>query len=94
LNLRQDIFRGKVPAKGVALWWLGQSSFILKGPDGTVLAIDPYLSNACKAVGANADINMDRMVPVLLAPRELVGIDAYLLTHGHEDHLDPQTLQP
>lgn len=83
-----------MPAKSVALWWLGQSSFILKSPGGKVLAMDPYLSNACKAVGAKSGIDMDRMIPAPLAPRELVGIDAYLLTHGHEDHLDPDTLKP
>jgi len=28
------------------------------------------------------------MVPTVLTPAELVGIDLYVMTHGHEDHLD------
>ncbi len=37
---------------------------------------------------------MDRMVPPLLAPADLVGVDAIYLTHSHGDHLDPDTLLP
>jgi len=39
-------------------------------------------------------VNMDRMVPPPLAPRDLVGIDGYIITHSHQDHLDPETLLP
>jgi len=94
MSLRGEISDCRVRAGSLALWWLGQSGYILKSPGGRVLAIDPYLSNACKALGAGAGINMDRMIPIPLHPRELVGIDAYLLTHGHEDHLDPETILP
>jgi L-ascorbate 6-phosphate lactonase len=74
---------------------LGQNGWILKSPRGKVVTIDPYLTNACKAVGAAAGLDFDRLVPAPLAPRELAGlVDAYIMTHGHEDHLDPQTLQP
>jgi L-ascorbate metabolism protein UlaG (beta-lactamase superfamily) len=94
VKLRNKIGRQKVPKGSIALWWLGQSGFICKSPGGSLLAIDPYLSNACKAVGDKVGINMDRMVPPPLHPRELVGIDAYVMTHSHEDHLDPDTLHP
>ena len=94
MKLRSKIDRCRVRGGTVALWRLGQSGFILKSPGGVVLAIDPYLSNACKALGAGAGIDMDRMVPIPLRPRELVVVDAYLLTHGHEDHLDPETVLP
>jgi L-ascorbate 6-phosphate lactonase len=94
MKLRQHIQKHKVPSGKVALWWLGQNGWILKSPAGNIITIDPYLTNACKAVGAAAGINMDRLVPPPLAPRDLVGVDAYVMTHGHEDHLDPQTLLP
>ena len=68
MKLHDAIFRYRVPKKSIALWWLGQSSYICKSPGGTIVAIDPYLSNACKAIGRKVGINMDRMVPVLLAP--------------------------
>jgi L-ascorbate 6-phosphate lactonase len=94
MNLRQQISTQRVSTGRVALWWLGQNGWIVKSPTGKIVAIDPYLTNACKAVGSTAGINMDRMVPPVLAPRDLVGVDVYAMTHGHEDHLDPETLQP
>lgn len=94
MKLHNQILNYKVPSRSVGLWWLGQSGFILKSPGGTVLALDPYLSDACKAIGVRAGIKMNRLVPIPMAPAELTGIDAYVITHGHEDHLDPQTLVP
>jgi L-ascorbate 6-phosphate lactonase len=94
MKLRQQIHQHKVPARKVALWWLGQNGWILKSPAGKIIAIDPYLTNACKAIGAAADFNMDRLVAPPMAPGDLAGVDAYIMTHGHEDHLDPKTLLP
>ena len=37
-------------------------------------------------------MNLDRLVPPPLSPRELVGVDLYAMTHSHGDHLDPETL--
>ena len=61
-------------------------------PAGKLAALDPYLTNSCKALGAQLGFDMDRQVPPPLSPRNLVGIDLYLLTHSHQDHLDPETL--
>jgi L-ascorbate 6-phosphate lactonase len=83
-----------VPAGSIALWWLGQASFLIKTPGGQLAALDPYLSNSCKALGAQAGFNMDRLVPPPIPASELAGIDAYLMTHSHQDHLDPETLRP
>jgi len=85
---------GTVPPGSIGICWLGQSSYLVHSPDGTVVALDPYLSNACKALGDRVGIDMDRKFPPPLASSELVGIDGYLLTHGHEDHLDPETVMP
>jgi L-ascorbate 6-phosphate lactonase len=93
LTLRQ-IRAHRVPPAGVTLWWLGQASFILKSPAGKVVALDPYLSNSCKAIGDQHGFRMDRLTPPPIAARELAGVDAYLLTHSHQDHLDPETLAP
>jgi L-ascorbate 6-phosphate lactonase len=59
----------QVPERSIGICWLGQSSYILKSPSGTVLALDPYLSNACKALGEKAGINMDRKFPPRLRRR-------------------------
>ena len=84
----------EVPERSIGICWLGQSSYLLKSPSGTILALDPYLSNACKTLGEKAGINMDRKFPPPLEPADLAGIDGCLLTHGHEDHLDPETIVP
>lgn len=90
----EQIRRFKVPAGSLTMWWLGQIGFIVKSPQGTIIAIDPYLSNSCKAVGDQCGFDMDRMVPPPISPADLVGIDAYAITHSHQDHLDPETLGP
>lgn len=83
-----------VAAGHITLWWLGQSGFLLKGPGGTVLAIDPYLSDACAKIGEEAGIDMRRLVPAPMDAQELAGLDGILLTHSHPDHCDPETLGP
>ena len=83
-----------VPEGSLTLWWLGQAGFVVKSPGGKIAAIDPYLSNSCKAIGDSLGFDMDRLVPPPMLPADLVGIDAYALTHTHQDHLDPETLLP
>ena len=84
----------RVPIEHVTRWWLGQSGFGIKGPGGTVLTIDPYLSDSCAKIGEEVGIDMRRRVPPPLDARELAGFDAILLTHSHQDHCDPETLGP
>ncbi|MDE3067452.1 MAG: MBL fold metallo-hydrolase [Verrucomicrobiota bacterium] len=82
----------QTPPGAITLWWLGQAGFILGSPSGKTVVLDPYLTNSCKAIGVAAGFDMDRLAPPPLAPSELAGMDAYLLTHSHQDHLDPETL--
>ncbi len=89
----EDIKQTSVLAGSVALWATGQSGFLIKSPGGTVLALDPYLTDSCQAVGLEYGFDFTRLTPSPIAPAELVGlIDGYLLTHTHGDHLDPETL--
>jgi L-ascorbate 6-phosphate lactonase len=80
------------PEGCITLWWLGQSGFIIKSPAGKLAALDPYLTNSCKALGEQLGFDMDRQTPSPLSPKDLADIDLYLLTHSHQDHLDPETL--
>jgi len=91
LSLAQ-LRRHRVPDGSLTLWWLGQAGYLIKSPAGTLVALDPYLSNSCKSLGDQLGFDMDRLVPPPLAPADLVGIDLYALTHSHGDHLDPETL--
>jgi L-ascorbate 6-phosphate lactonase len=84
----------RVPRRSVAIWWLGQAGFIVKTPKGKIIALDPYLSNSCAAIGATHGFRMERQVPPPMNPKDLVGIDLYLMTHSHQDHLDPKTIGP
>ncbi|MFH1613557.1 MAG: MBL fold metallo-hydrolase [Planctomycetota bacterium] len=83
-----------VPKGSISLWWLGQGSFIVKSSKGIIVAIDPYLSNSCKAAGESVGLNCDRLIEPPLSPQDLVGIDLYVVTHSHQDHLDPETVGP
>jgi L-ascorbate 6-phosphate lactonase len=60
----------------VALWWLGQSSFVLRGPNATVL-VDPFLSS-----------HPDRLVAPPFAATDAEAFDLVAITHDHLDHLD------
>ena len=80
------------PPRSITLWWLGQAGFIFRSPAGKLAVLDPYLSNSCKAIGDEHGFDMDRQVPPALAGADLAGVDAYLLTHTHQDHLDPETI--
>ncbi len=80
------------PPAGFSAWFLGQNSFVLKGPDGFLVAIDPYLSDWCATRGKSKERTpRSRLFPPPLQPEEL-DVDLVLLTHSHCDHADPETL--
>ena len=72
---------------------LGQAGFILEGSDLS-LAIDPYLSHAIERNGTELGRRFVRLFPPPLAPHDLAGVTAVLVTHAHDDHCDPETLLP
>jgi L-ascorbate metabolism protein UlaG (beta-lactamase superfamily) len=75
-RLLEDINAFDCRKEGLAFWWLGQHSFILKVA-GRILYIDPFLSDHGK-----------RLVPPLLDPGEITNADLVLGTHDHRDHID------
>lgn len=81
------------PAPGsAAVWWLGQSGFLLKTSEGGRLLIDPYLSDHLTRKYAGTSRPHVRMTRNPIAPGMLGGIDAVLCSHRHSDHMDPETL--
>lgn len=75
-ELIQDIDACVVHDKQLALWWLGQHSFVVKTGQ-TVIYIDPFLSE------------MDgRQVPPLVAAEIVRHADIVCGTHDHADHID------
>src|SRR5262245_15270430 len=86
-----DAFLADVAGAGDALWWLGQSGFLLKR-GGRFLLVDPYLSDSLTTKYAETDTPHVRMTRRVVAPERLDFVDVVLATHGHTDHLDPETL--
>src|SRR5262245_41553712 len=87
-----DAFLADVAGAGDALWWLGQSGFLLKR-GGRFLLVDPYLSDSLTTKYAGTDTPHVRMTRRVVAPERLDFVDVVLATHGHTDHLDPETLR-
>ncbi len=80
--LGREIAERRVDAGELAVWWLLQSGIAVKAHDGTVILIDPYLSDACLA-----SHGLVRGAPSPLDAAE-VRCDAVLATHQHADHVD------
>src|SRR5579872_263684 len=62
-------------------WWMGQHTFIVKA-GGLVTYVDPFFADW-----------PSRQTPPLLAPAEARHAGLVLVTHGHGDHLDPESLR-
>jgi len=87
-ELWREIEQSRVRPGTVALWWLYQGGVALKTPGGTVVLVDPYLSDS-----VTRSYGLPRAVPAPLDPAE-ANADALLATHSHEDHLDPDSIGP
>ncbi|MCX5758353.1 MAG: MBL fold metallo-hydrolase, partial [Candidatus Hydrogenedentes bacterium] len=87
-DLAREIEETFVADGSVALWWLGQAGFACKSPRGTVVYIDPYLSNSAAVTAPE----FGRQLPVPIEPEDLRA-DLVLVTHDHLDHLDPETIR-
>jgi L-ascorbate metabolism protein UlaG (beta-lactamase superfamily) len=72
-----------VQSGSVAIWWLGQNSYVVKCSDCCVM-IDPFFSRPGppeKYLLEEAPLRADELEP-----------DAVLCTHDHSDHTDPAFL--
>jgi L-ascorbate 6-phosphate lactonase len=88
----QSIRGFSVPADALAIWFLGQNGFLLKGSTGLVVGIDLYLTNSCATTFAHLPFRLDRQLPVFIEPEDL-DIDVFICTHSHDDHADPETIR-
>jgi L-ascorbate 6-phosphate lactonase len=88
--LLDEIARTAPPSGSIAVWWFGQSGFLIKSRRG-VLVVDPYLSESLTAKYAHTDKPHVRMTAAPIRGEELRGVDVVLASHKHSDHLDPGT---
>jgi L-ascorbate metabolism protein UlaG (beta-lactamase superfamily) len=81
-----------VPGRGsLAIWWLGQSGFVVKSRQG-LLAVDLYLSEHLTRKYEGTTRPHIRMTRAPLRGFDLCVVNLVLATHKHSDHLDPGTL--
>jgi len=88
-SLLDEIERTDSP--GPALWWLGQSGFVVKYRS-IIFYIDPYLSESLTLKYQHTDRPHIRMTEAPFRGGEVTHADLILCTHGHSDHLDPATV--
>jgi L-ascorbate metabolism protein UlaG (beta-lactamase superfamily) len=80
-EISSEITRTTLPEQAIALWWLGQSGFVLRDNTLTIY-LDPFLSN-----------HPARLVPAPFPAEVGPPADLVLCTHDHLDHLDLPTIQ-
>lgn len=90
MSLMREIREFRVEKDSVAIWWFGQNGYIFKSPEGTLVSVDLYLTDSC--VNLRTDVDLRRLVPILVAPEEL-DVDIFTCTHNHQDHTDPYTIR-
>ena len=74
----------------IKLQFLGQVGYRLD-IGGCIIYIDPYLSNS---VHEKENPDLVRLIPIPIIPSEVEDANYVLITHGHRDHCDEETLIP
>jgi len=75
-------------SRRIPVQMLGQSGCRLDFPGATIY-LDPYLSNSVQILDAQ---DLERKLPIPIAPEKVTDADIVLITHEHIDHCDPHTL--
>ena len=89
-RLRREIEATDLPAGLISLWSLGNLGFVFKAGRGQpTLAFDPYLTDSIEHNQPGTEFVRAFAPP--LQPEDLA-VDAVLITHEHDDHLDLATL--
>lgn len=80
-NAQRMINEIKAHTSGIAVWWAGQDSWLIKS-DNLLIATDLYLQEE------------GRIDPSPVTPDELAGnLDVAFITHEHDDHFNGYTCQ-
>ena len=87
-NLAMYIQEIRVGPGDVAIFWLGGAGFAFKTATDKIIFIDPYLSDCLDHFYSWKRLPLS---PIPFAPDE-VKPDLVLVTHAHDDHLDPETI--
>jgi len=82
-----------LPPGELVVSWLGQAGFLMEF-GGLSLVVDAYLSDSLARKYAGKEFPHVRMTPPPVAPGDLCDIDYVFASHGHTDHLDPDSIGP
>ncbi|MFB3882484.1 MAG: MBL fold metallo-hydrolase [Armatimonadota bacterium] len=83
MRVAESMRAQSVGADTVAIWWLGQNSYVINGPAVSVM-IDPFFSrpgDPARYLHDESPVRADELRP-----------DAVFCTHNHSDHTDPPFL--
>ena len=86
------VSKESLPAGEARLFWLGQAGFLLEA-GGLRIVIDAYLSDSLAVKYRGTEFTHTRLMPAPVAPEALRDIDYVLCSHGHTDHMDPDTIR-
>lgn len=89
-SLLSEMLDTQVPNHSVAIWGLGQAGVVIKGTgEAGAICIDPYLTFAIEENKPGTEFVREFAPP--LSPEKLAWVNGVLITHYHDDHLDPFT---
>ncbi len=86
-QLAKKIRETSVNPGNLAIFWLGQAGFVYKTCGGTVMYVDPYLTDSVHRQLSHELYGFKRIMMAPVAPDE-VDADYIVCTHSHADHLD------
>ncbi|MBQ8642948.1 MAG: MBL fold metallo-hydrolase [Clostridia bacterium] len=88
-----QMMKKQIPGKStVAMYYLGQESFVFSTPDCTI-GIDLYLSDFVDQKCCSKAVKWVRSYPAPVTAEELAPMLHYVFcTHAHSDHTDPWTI--
>lgn len=85
-KIARSIVEKKVDERALAIFWLGQASFVFKTDKGKIIYIDPCLTECVEQV-----YGFKRIMMSVLDPQEVIA-NFVIITHKHEDHLDVEAI--
>jgi L-ascorbate 6-phosphate lactonase len=71
----------------LGIFWIGQAGFVYKTPGGSIIYVDPYLTDFVARKYPRVGYGFKRITGCPITPEE-VQADLVVSTHAHEDHLD------
>ena len=93
-KLAEQINAYRPPKDRLAIWWLGQSGFVVRSQRYSFV-FDPYLSTTLEDATKEMvpEILHIRMTPIPVLPEELTGVDYIICSHDHGDHYDAASVK-